>query len=91
MRGYLYALISGMLAAGYGVAGLFFLRFWKATRDRLFVWFAIAFAILGVQRIVSVLAMQWTENTTWVYTMRLTAFLLILAAIIDKNRPASTR
>ncbi len=91
MRAALFPLIAGMLAAGYFVATLFFLRFWKETRDRLFLQFAFAFALLGVQRIVSVVAMQWAENTLWIYGLRLLAFLVILYAIIDKNRPARPR
>ena len=29
-------LLTGAIATTFGVAGLFFLRFWRATRDRLF-------------------------------------------------------
>ena len=36
---------------GYGVCGLFFLRFWRTTRDRLFAIFSAAFWVLGVQRL----------------------------------------
>lgn len=91
MRVSLHPLIAGMLAMGYSIAGLFFLRFWRDTRDRLFLYFAIAFGLLGAQRIISIVAMQWTENTVWVYGIRLVAFLLILYAIIDKNRPTTAR
>ena len=87
MRVSLYPLISGMMATGYFVAGLFFLRFWRDTSDRLFLYFAAAFGLLGVQRIIAIVAMEWTENVLWVYGIRLVAFLLILYAIIDKNRP----
>ena len=90
MRASLYPLLSGMLATGYFVAALYFLRFFRDTKDRLFSFFALAFFILGAQRIASVVAMQWTENTLWIYGMRLVAFLLILYAIIDKNRPSKT-
>ena len=88
MRVSLYPLISGMLATGYMVAGLFFLRFWHDTGDRLFLYFAGAFGLLGMQRIIAIVAMEWTENVLWIYGIRLLAFLLILYAIIDKNRPA---
>lgn len=80
--------ISGMLVAGYAVAGLFFLRFWRRTRDRLFAWFAAAFWLLGAQRAaLAALGPAAPEATTWLYVVRLVAFLLILAAVIDKNRP----
>lgn len=73
---------------GYAIIGLFFLRFWKRTRDRLFILFSAAFWVLAGQRLAlalnkSHLAM---EDDTIFYVVRLFAFLLILAAIIDKNR-----
>lgn len=79
-------LISGAILMGYLVAGLFFLRFWRETRDRLFLIFAIAFVILGAQRIALVLTREMLESQTGLYVVRLFAFLLILAAIVDKNR-----
>ena len=79
-------LISGAILMGYLVAGLFFLRFWRDTRDRLFLIFAIAFAILGGQRLALVLTREMLETQTGLYLIRLFAFLLILAAIVDKNR-----
>ena len=82
----LAALIAGALAAGYAVAGLFFAKFWSRTRDRLFAMFALAFGLLAVQRIAIILTDSWIEDTTWLYVLRLVAFLLILVAIIDKNR-----
>lgn len=79
-------LIYGLLAGGYAVAALFFLKFWVRTHDRLFALFSAAFALLAVQRVLAVLTADWFENTTWLYLLRLIAFLVILVAIIDKNR-----
>ncbi len=78
--------VSGMLVAGYAVAGLFFLRFWTETRDRLFGIFAGAFLLLGLQRLLLAVMETSPAGTTWLYVIRLLAFLLILAAIVDKNR-----
>jgi hypothetical protein len=80
------ALIAGALTAGYAVAGLFFAKFWARTRDRLFAIFALAFWLLAIQRIAIVFSDRWLEDTTPIYVLRLVAFLLILIAIIDKNR-----
>ena len=77
--------VSGAITMGYLVVGLFFLRFWRETRDRLFLIFAIAFWILGIQRVALVLTRHMAEGTG-LYLLRLFAFLLILGAIIDKNR-----
>ena len=79
--------ISGVIVAGYAVAGLFFLRFWRQSRDRLFAWFAAAFWLLGAQRAALAAIEHGSPGATWLYAVRLLAFLLILAAIIDKNRP----
>jgi hypothetical protein len=91
MSAELYPLIAGMLASGYAVAALFFLHFWARSRDRLFALFAVAFALLAVERLALVIATTWSENPVWVYLLRLLAFLLILVAIIDKNRPDHRR
>ena len=80
------ALISGALVAGYLMAGLFFLRFWTTSRDRLFGMFAAAFGILAVQRLALSLTNHTMEDQTVFYLLRLTAFVLIIIAIVDKNR-----
>jgi amino acid transporter len=79
-------LVSGAILMGYLVAGLFFLRFWRDTRDRLFLIFAVAFFLLGLQRVALVLTREMLESQTGLYLIRLFAFLLILGAIVDKNR-----
>ena len=81
------ALAAGFLIMGYLVAALFFLRFWQQTADRFFAFFASSFALLAVQRMALVLV-NIQENTVWLYGLRLVAYLLILAAIIEKNRAA---
>lgn len=78
--------VSGILVAGYAVAGLFFLRFWHERRDRLFGIFAGAFWLLGIQRLLLALMDTSPGGTVWLYAIRLLAFVLILAAIVDKNR-----
>lgn len=74
------------MIAGYLTAGLFFLRFWKSTRDRLFLLFASAFGVLGLQRLIQSLATAPTEDGAYLYVLRLAAFIIIIIAIIDKNR-----
>jgi hypothetical protein len=82
----LHFMMTGALAMAYFVAGMFFLRFWRDTKDRLFASFAFAFLLLGIQRVAQGLSNVATENLTHLYVIRLAAFLLILWAIIDKNR-----
>ena len=78
--------ISGALAAGYCVAALYFVKFWRQTGDRLFAFFAAAFVLLFLQRLALALATDLMASTDWYYVVRLLAFALILVAIIDKNR-----
>lgn len=82
----LSAVVSGALVAGYAVAGLFFLRFWRETRDRLFGIFAAAFWLLAVQRAALALSSDPNGDQVLLYGIRLLAFVLILVAIVDKNR-----
>jgi hypothetical protein len=83
--------LSGVLAMGYFIIGLFFMRFWKQTRDRLFLMFGLAFWILTFQRTALFAYGENHENTTFLYVVRLLAFVLILAAIIDKNRATASK
>jgi hypothetical protein len=78
--------LSGAITMGFLVAGFFFLRFWKRTRDSLFLAFAAAFFLLGLGQSLLALANVPDEERSWLYLIRLLAFALILAAIIRKNR-----
>jgi hypothetical protein len=82
----LLAVVHGALVMATFVAGLFFLRFWRETRDRLFAMFALAFWVLGVNWLgIAVLATS-EEARMGFCLLRLAAFVLILVAIVDKNR-----
>ena len=83
--------ISGAITMGYLVAGLYFLRYWKETRDRLFAFLALAFGTLAVQRFALALAEERSEGHTFLYVIRLLAFVIILLAIADKNRPGKAK
>jgi len=78
--------ISGLLASGYAVAALFFAKFWHRTGDRLFAFFSASFALLFIQRLLLAWAASGDFEAGWLYVLRLLAFVLILFAIVDKNR-----
>lgn len=82
----LRAFISGMVMFGSFVASAFFFRFWRRAHDRLFAIFGLAFALLGLERLVHVLLAQLGEDHFAVYGVRLLAFVLIALGIADKNR-----
>jgi uncharacterized protein DUF5985 len=74
--------LSGVLTLGYAIAAVYFLRFWREARDPLFAWFSAAFAILAVQRMLIVAL----PDQNALYAIRLAAFVMILVAIVQKNR-----
>jgi hypothetical protein len=78
--------VMGAIAMASVVAALFFLRFWRDTGDRLFLIFAAAFFLLAATRIGLALSQVQQEGHTHWYWVRLVAFVLILIAIVDKNR-----
>ena len=83
-----YQFMLGAVVACCAVAGLLLLRFYKRTGDRLLAIFAIAFWVLGANWLMLAFASR-DESRTWLYVVRLLAFLLILYGIIDKNRAAA--
>lgn len=84
-------LLIGILLMGYAIGGLFFFRFWKQTHDRLFLMFGIAFFMLCFQEILFGISSQPDEALTYLFIIRLLAFILILVGIIDKNISGSQR
>jgi uncharacterized membrane protein HdeD (DUF308 family) len=85
----LYDFLSGAVAFGFGVCALFFLRFWRRTRDELFIFFALAFALLGIVQAFLALSNIPTEERVSIYLFRLLAFVIILFAIFRKNRASA--
>jgi Fe2+ transport system protein B len=77
----------GATGTGCVVVALFFVRFWRDTGDRFFALFALAFATFAANRVVLALLDEQDEHRTIAYAVRLLAFLLIIVAIVDKNRP----
>ena len=82
--------LTGGTATACFAIGLYFLRFWQRTGDRFFFIFALAFWVFCVNRVVlTVIGDEHEAVRTTVYAIRLAAFLLIVAAIVDKNRGAA--
>ncbi len=79
-------LLLGAIAMANLIIGLFFLRFWKKTRDRFFLFFAVTFGLEGLNRALLGLIQSSNENEPVFYLVRLLSFVLILIAIIDKNK-----
>ena len=85
----LYPMMMGAVAMASLVATLFFLRFWSQTRDPLFLFFAAAFALDAITRVALAVSHPGDELEPFYYLARLVTFGLIIAGIIQKNRPRS--
>jgi uncharacterized membrane protein len=77
--------LRGAITAGCIVIGLFFLRFFRRDRDRLFLYFACAFFLLAADRFALGVASSLGANIALPYWARAFAYLLIIIAIVDKN------
>ena len=77
--------LMGAVAMALATIGLYFLRFWRETGDRLFAIFCLSFWLLAASRVMLVVIPP-EEEDSWVYLIRLVAFALIIAAVLDKNR-----
>lgn len=80
--------LLGVIVSCSLAAALFFFKFWRHTRDPLFLAFGIAFLIEGLNRMLFLFIEHPNEGSPAIYIVRLLAFLLILAAIVRKNRAA---
>ena len=83
--------LAGAIVMGLAVAALLFLKFWRKTRQRLFLAFAGSFLLLGVTQALLTVAGILTEERSWLYLLRLAAFLLILGALWSQNRRRKTK
>lgn len=90
--------LAGATMAAYFASGLFFLKLWRTSQDKFFKFFAIACWFLSLERIV-VLFVQTplspepkdqTELSSWIYLLRLCAYMMILFAVVEKNRKKPT-
>jgi predicted small integral membrane protein len=81
-------MLVGGIAVGSFVAGLFFLRYWRSTGDRFFLFFMLSFWIEAANRVHMAMNQAWTADAAPVhYLVRLVSYGLILWAIWEKNRP----
>jgi hypothetical protein len=77
--------LSGMITAGYLLAGLFFAKFWARSRDHLFAAFAAAFWLLAANQALLTVSGLTREERGWTYLLRFAAFTLLAVGIVYKN------
>jgi hypothetical protein len=79
-------MLTGAIAVASLLAGLFFLRFWRHSRDRFFLYFALSFGLEGLNRIALGVLTHLKEDNPLLYSVRVVAYGLIVLAIWQKNR-----
>lgn len=82
----MFYLLSGLIVMGDLIAALFFTRFWRRSGDTLFAIFAAAFVLLALGQALLALTNVPVEERSWIYLLRLAAFVLIIIGIVHKNR-----
>jgi len=80
--------LQAVSATAAFVAGLFFFRFWRDSADRLFAFFGAAFCLLSSSWALLALINPAEEMRSYIYAIRLLAFVLLIVGIVDKNRSA---
>jgi hypothetical protein len=80
-------ILVGAIAMASLVIATVFVRYWRNTGDRFFLYFALSFGIEGAHRIYSSIGGMMREDTPHHYLIRLLAYGLILWAILEKNWP----
>ncbi len=83
--------LSGALMVAFLVATAHFVRFWQRTSDRLFLYFAVAFALLALNQLALFVLGAEDEMRGYAYVMRVSGFALILFGILGKNIGAADK
>jgi hypothetical protein len=78
--------LLGVIVTGSAIVSAFFFKFWRQTRDTLFLGFGAAFMIEAVNRSAFLFLPVPDEGNPVIYIVRLLSYLLLLAAIVNKNR-----
>ncbi|HEX5234238.1 MAG TPA: DUF5985 family protein [Silvibacterium sp.] len=77
--------LLGFIAGCSLVAALFFLRFWRETRDLLFLSFVVFFVIQGFSNMFVISLRHPNLGSPLLFALRLFSVLVVLGAILRKN------
>ena len=81
--------IFGLLTMVSAIIALFFLKFFRESRDRLFGFFSAAFAVLACDWLVQASVIPSHDCQHYLFLIRLLAFTLIIVGVVDKNSKSS--
>jgi hypothetical protein len=77
--------LLGYIAAGSAVIALFFFRFWRETRDFLFLAFAVFFSVQGGAGVFTFSSNTPNIVVGWIFGLWMLAVVLVIVAILRKN------
>jgi hypothetical protein len=80
------AFLQAVNATAALIAGLFFMRFWRDSRDSLFAFFGAAFWLLALSWALLAFVGPTDESRPYIYAIRLVAFGLLIVGMVNKNR-----
>jgi hypothetical protein len=86
MSASLLPFLHGALTLACLAVGVKFLKYYQLSRDRFFVWFAVAFFTFATGVILRVFVVRTIEHSHLLFLPRVIGFSLIIVAIVDKNR-----
>lgn len=78
--------LSGAIVMGFATACLLFVKYFRRTRQRLFLTFAASFLLLAVNYAWLAITQIPVEERSPLFVIRLIAFALIIVAIFQSNR-----
>lgn len=79
------AFLGGITLTTFLASSYIFAKFWKETRDRLLGSFSISFLLIAIERILLFSTHATDDGRSYLYVIRLVAFLLILYGIVQTN------
>ena len=82
----MHEFLWGMLTMATLMAALFFLRYWRMGRDRLFLFLSLAFVAMSATWVALATVGPSYQHRDIVYWLRLLAFTVIIIGVFDKNR-----
>ena len=78
--------LSGAVVMGFATACLLFLKYYRRTRQKLFITFAASFFLLDVNYAWLAITHIPVEERSPLFLVRLLAFALIIVAIFQSNK-----
>jgi Family of unknown function (DUF5985) len=82
--------LLGAVIMGDVIVALFFVRYWKLTRDRFFLFFAASFVAIAVSRVVVDEGLPPFGYEPFGYMIRILSYLFMIAGILYKNTGVRT-